>query len=71
MSSLYYYTISQSSLKLSKLKDLYVKLSYKREEEEKEEENIINVIKLENNSLLDLLVYRTRYVITRKEKHLK
>ena len=70
MSPLHYRTISQSNLELSKLKDLYVGSLYKREEEKKEE-NVINVVKSENDSLLDSPTHHTRHVITRKEKRLK
>ena len=71
LSSLYHYTTSQSSLELSKLEDLYTGLLYKRKEEEKEEGNVIDVVKSENNSLSDPSVHRTRHAATREGKRSK
>ena len=63
--------ISQSSSELSKLEDLYVGSLYKREEEEKEEGDVIDVVKPENDSLLGPPTHRTRYAVTRKGKRSK
>ena len=71
MSLFYYRTISRSNLELFKLKDLDTRSSYKSKEEEKEEGNVIDVVRPENDSLIDPPIHHTRHVTVRKEKCLK